>query len=47
MNHSDHLSTVVQCIADDTPVPLCPDCQEIVATLTVAGDPIKMETFDV
>lgn len=44
--HSAHLTFVMQCIAADVPIPLCLDCHEIVETLTVAGDPIKLETFD-
>lgn len=46
MSHADHLTTVIQCMAEDKPVPLCPECHAIVDTFTVAGDPIKMETWD-
>jgi hypothetical protein len=44
--HVDHLAFVLQCVIDDVPVPLCLDCYEIVETMTVAGDPIKLETDD-
>lgn len=43
ISHSEHLAVVLECIAQDVPVPLCPECRDIVATFTVAGPPIKME----
>lgn len=46
MNHVDHLATVVECIALDVPVPLCPDCHAIMDTLVVTGPEIKMEMLD-
>jgi len=46
VNHSEHLTIVLECIAQDVPIPLCPECHAIVETFTVAGDPIKMETFE-